>query len=110
MGEMLENGGNPWRGLIYGMTNRMPWKEGSDARAIWKIWDSFDMQGSKMMGCLDRKNPVTTDQPRVLTTSYLQNKRAMISVATWADIGDTERSHLKIDWQKWVSIPKRRRS
>jgi hypothetical protein len=24
MGEMLQDGGNPWRGMIYGMTNRMP--------------------------------------------------------------------------------------
>lgn len=25
MGEMLEGGGNPWRGMLYGMTSRMPW-------------------------------------------------------------------------------------
>ncbi len=25
MGEMLEKGGNPWRGMTFGMTNRMPW-------------------------------------------------------------------------------------
>lgn len=24
MGEMLEGGGNPWRGMLYGMTGRSP--------------------------------------------------------------------------------------
>ena len=50
MGEMLEGGGNPWRGLVYGMTNRMPWTENSDPRPIWKVWDEFGMSGTKMIG------------------------------------------------------------
>ncbi|MGH7658471.1 MAG: glycoside hydrolase domain-containing protein, partial [Gemmatimonadales bacterium] len=25
MGEMLQDGGNPWRGMVFGMTNRLPW-------------------------------------------------------------------------------------
>jgi hypothetical protein len=25
MGEMLEKGGNPWRGMLFGMTRRLPW-------------------------------------------------------------------------------------
>ncbi|MGG7664314.1 glycoside hydrolase domain-containing protein [Dyadobacter sp. BHUBP1] len=98
MGEMLENGGNPWRGLIYGMTNRMPWKEGSDARAIWKVWDAFGMQGSKMLGYWTDANPVKTDHAKVLTTSYVQDKRALVSIASWAE-ADTS-FHLNIDWKK----------
>jgi hypothetical protein len=98
MGEMLENGGNPWRGLIYGMTNRMPWKEGSDARAIWKVWDAFGMQGSRMLGYWTDANPVSTDHPQVLTTSYVQDKRALVSIASWAE-GDAS-FHLNIDWKK----------
>lgn len=98
MGEMLENGGNPWRGLIYGMTNRMPWKEGSDARAIWKVWDAFGMQGSKMLGYWTDANPVKTDHAKVLTTSYVQDKRALVSIASWAE-ADTS-FHLNIDWEK----------
>lgn len=105
MGEMLENGGNPWRGLIYGMTNRMPWKEGSDARAIWKVWDAFDMQGSRMLGYWTENNPVTTDQPQVLTTSYVQNKRALVSIASWA--ADDTSFRLRIDWKKLGIDPQR---
>ena len=41
-GEMLEGGGNPWRGMVYGMTNRLGW--GGDPRPIWKFWDDFGIQ------------------------------------------------------------------
>ena len=37
-GEMLQGGGNPWRGMIYGMTNRLGWC--GDPRPMWKVWDS----------------------------------------------------------------------
>ena len=50
MGEMLEGGGNPWRGLVFGMTNRMPWSETADPRPIWKVWDEFGMEGARMIG------------------------------------------------------------
>jgi len=80
------------------MTNRMPWKEGSDARAIWKVWDAFGMQGSKMLGYWTDANPVKTDHAKVLTTSYVQDKRALVSIASWAE-ADTS-FHLNIDWKK----------
>lgn len=40
MGEMLEGGGNPWRGMLYGMTGRSP---RVDNGPLWKLWDSFGM-------------------------------------------------------------------
>ena len=68
MGEMLEKGGNPWRGMIYGMTNRMPWSDNADPRPIWKVWDDFGMQGTKMFGYWSPNCPVKTDNPDVLAT------------------------------------------
>jgi hypothetical protein len=50
MGEMLQDGGNAWRGMIYGMTNRMPWSDNADPRPIWKIWNQFGIKGSEMIG------------------------------------------------------------
>ena len=47
MGEMLEGGGNPWRGMLYGMTGRSP---RVDNGPLWKLWDSFGMQNSEMIG------------------------------------------------------------
>ena len=37
-GEMMGSG-NPWRGMVYGMTNRLGW--GGNPRSLWKLWDEF---------------------------------------------------------------------
>jgi hypothetical protein len=103
MGEMLEGGGNPWRGMVYGMTNRMPWTENADPRPIWKVWDAFGMQGTKMVGYWSPSCPVKTDNAAVLTTVYLKRgagdgkqAAALVALASWAE-GDTTVS-LHIDW------------
>ena len=98
MGEMLQGGGNPWRGMIYGMTNRMPWSDNADPRPIWKLWDDFGMQGTKMIGYWVDDNPVKTSNEKVLATIYKKKGTALISLASWADT-DTE-IDLKIDWKK----------
>ncbi|MDQ2720865.1 MAG: DUF6067 family protein [Bacteroidota bacterium] len=98
MGEMLQGGGNPWRGMIYGMTNRMPWSDNADPRPIWKVWDNFGMQGSDMIGYWSNNCPVKTDNDKVLATVYKKKGAALISIASWAE-DDTE-IELKIDWKK----------
>jgi hypothetical protein len=98
MGEMLQGGGNKWRGMVYGMTNRMPWSDGADPRPIWKAWDDFGMKGTKMIGYWVDDNPVKTDHEKVLATVYKKDGAAMVSIASWED-SDTE-IQLKIDWQK----------
>jgi hypothetical protein len=103
MGEMLEGGGNPWRGMVYGMTNRMPWTENADPRPIWKVWDDFGMQGTKMIGYWSPSCPVKTDNPAVLATVYkkqggavAKNGAALVAIASWAGQDTTVR--LQIDW------------
>lgn len=98
MGEMLQGGGNPWRGMIYGMTNRMPWSDNADPRPIWKVWDNFGMKGSKMIGYWSDNCPVKTDNDKVLATVYEKNGSSLISIASWADT-DVE-VQLNIDWKK----------
>jgi hypothetical protein len=98
MGEMLEGGGNPYRGMIYGMTNRMPWSDGADPRSIWKLWSDFCMKGSKMIGYWSEHVPASTNKETVLATVYKKEKSALISVASWSD--KTEEVELKIDWKK----------
>ncbi|OKS86293.1 glycoside hydrolase domain-containing protein [Mucilaginibacter polytrichastri] len=97
MGEMLQGGGNPWRGMIYGMTNRMPWSDNADPRPIWKAWDNFGMQGTKMIGYWVDNNPVKTNNNKVLATIYKKDKKTMIAIASWAD-SDTS-IKLLIDWK-----------
>ena len=96
MGEMLQDGGNPWRGMIYGMTNRLPWS-GRNPADIWKVWDEFGMADSRMIGYWVEANPVKTDDPDILATTYAKSGRALISLASWSP-GPTM-ARLKIDWK-----------
>jgi hypothetical protein len=98
MGEMLEKGGNPWRGMLYGMTNRMPWTENADPRPIWKVWDQFGMEGTKMIGYWSPSCPVRTDNEKVLATVYKKKGAMLVSLASWAEQDTTIR--LQIDWKR----------
>jgi len=100
MGDMLHLGGNPWRGMIYGMTVRYPWgTEGitCDPRDIWKIWDSFGIDKATMKGYWDATCPVITTNPSVLATAYLRDGKTLVSVASWAT--STVDVKLQIDWK-----------
>ena len=97
MGEMLQDGGNPWRGMLYGMTNRMPYQKLTPAD-LWKAWDQFGIKGSKMIGYWSPNIPVKTDNDKVLTTVYSRAGKAMVAVASWAESDVAVK--LAIDWGK----------
>ncbi|RFM30598.1 hypothetical protein DXN05_01550 [Deminuibacter soli] len=97
MGEMLQDGGNPWRGMIYGMTNRLGWTNVNDPRPLWKLWQSFGLEKSAMIGYWSGNCPVTTSNGKVLATVYKKDGKAMVAIASWAD-ADTE-VQLNIDWK-----------
>lgn len=98
MGEMLQGGGNPWRGMIYGMTNRLPWSDNADPRPIWKAWNYFGIAGSRMIGYWVKNSPVKTSEADILATIYKKNKKAMVAIASWADNNRSVR--LTIDWNQ----------
>ncbi len=97
MGEMLEGGGNPWRGMIYGITNRLPWSANADPRPIWKLWDSFGIQQSEMIGYWSPNCPVKTNNEKVLATVYKKKGVTLISIASWAN--DNTNVQLNINWE-----------
>lgn len=99
-GDMLEGGGNPWRGMLYGMTVRYPWVTDDvscDPRALWKVWDAFGIDGSEMVGYWEDTTPVRTDNADVLATTYRRSGAALIAIASWAH--DTVQVRLRIDWK-----------
>lgn len=107
MGDMLHSGGNPWRGMVYGMTVRYPWyTEGvnCDPRDIWAVWDDFGIADAKMQGYWEQDPVVTTGNPDVLATAYIRKDRLLIAIASWAQ--DTVAVRLNINWQKIGWVPK----
>lgn len=97
MGEMLQGDGNLWRGMVYGMTNRLGWSDKSDPKPIWKLWNDIGMQGTEMIGYWSSHCPVKTTNDKVLATVYKKKGLALISVASWAD-ADVD-IQLTIDWK-----------
>jgi hypothetical protein len=107
MGDMLQGGGNPWRGMVYGMTTRYPWTTDGvkcNPGDIWKVWDDFGISGSKMIGYWDENPVVTTSHPDVFATAYLKADKMLVSLASWADKPVSVK--LKIDWGKAGLNPK----
>lgn len=98
MGEMLWEGGNKWRGMLYGMTARNPGYN-VDNRPLWKFWDAFGLHDSEMIGYWVKDNPVQTGQEKTLATIYRHTgKKTLIALATWEDADATV--DLSIDWER----------
>jgi hypothetical protein len=98
MGEMLgdNRGGNVYRGMVYGITNRLPWT--GDPRGLWKIWDDFGIQESKMIGYWSEECPVKTNFNDVLATAYIGKSKTMIALASWNK--NPQNIKMTIDWKK----------
>ena len=94
MGEMLQDGGNPWRGMLFGMTARLPWA--GDPRPLWQMWDQVGIAEARMHGWWDPSSPVKTGRDDVLATAYVKHGKTLIAIASWAP--DTVDLHLRIDW------------
>jgi len=102
MGEMLEKGGNPWRGMVFGMTTRLPWS--GDPRPLWRLWDQFGITEAEMIGYWSPNCPIKTCHPQILATVYKKKKEALVAIASWAE--KQENCPLAIDWKKLGLDPK----
>jgi hypothetical protein len=98
-GQMLQGGGNPWRGMVYGITNRAGYagKVGGPTE-IWKFWDQYNFNDKKMIGYWDEKNPVKSSNDRVKATLYRGAEECIIALANWGD--RDERCSLDMDWDQ----------
>jgi len=93
-GEMLEGGGHPWRGLLYGMTSRI---YGSvDMRPIWKLFDDYEIAESEMLGYWVDRSPIKTDMENIRSTVYVHDDHILIAIGSWSE--NDEKVSLIIDW------------
>jgi len=96
MGEMLEGGGNPWRGMVFGMTARLPWA--GDPRPLWKVWDAFGLGESRMIGWWAPSRPVKTGRSDVVATTFVRPGRALVALASWSP--GAVNVTLDVDWAR----------
>ncbi|MGR0158682.1 glycoside hydrolase domain-containing protein [Paenarthrobacter nitroguajacolicus] len=92
MGEMLEGGGNPWRGMVFGMTGRAP---AVDNRPLWEFWAETGLEHAQMQGFWDPQSPVRSSHPDVLATTWLTERGMVVALASWAE--HTEQVRLIFD-------------
>ncbi len=96
-GEMLQGGGNPWRGMLYGMTTRYHENLNAWPTPMWDFWDKFGIQDAQMIGYWDESCPVKTDHPQVLATIYRKKRKTLVALASWAK--EPVSCHLDINWK-----------
>lgn len=95
-GQMLNNAGNPWRGMVYGITNRPGWA--GDPSELWKFWDAVHIDSTLMIGYWDPACPVKSDNPLVKATVYRGKERSIVAVAGWGK--EDQIATLAVDWKK----------
>jgi len=93
MSEML-GGANPWRGMVFGETGRLPWS--GDPRGLWAAWDEYGMQGTEFLPFFLEDPPVGTDQADVLATAYRRDGRSFVALGSWAK--EEVEVKLSVDW------------
>lgn len=82
MGEILEGGGNPWRGMVFGMTGRVP---AVDNRPLWRFWANNGLEEATMIGYWASDAPIRSSNPEVLATTWLASDgSAVVALASWA--------------------------
>ena len=96
MGEMLQDGGNLWRGMVFGMTGRMP--RVLTNVELWRFWDRYGLPRSEMLGFWSSACPVSTDSEEVKATVYRGGSATVIAVASWAD--RAVRTRIAVDWHR----------
>ena len=92
---MLQDGGNPWRGMLYGITSRLPWA--GDPTPLWRLWDQYDIANTDMIGYWVPASPVKTGRSDILATTYRGKTSTLVSIASWAK--EPGSVSLQIDWK-----------
>ena len=94
--QMLQGGGNPWRGMVFGMTNRLGW-HGPTPEHIWRFWDRYQFVARDMIGFWDPVCPVRTSVPEMGATVFRGENDAVVALANWTD--KPVESKIVVDWK-----------
>ncbi|TLV00311.1 glycoside hydrolase domain-containing protein [Dyadobacter luticola] len=94
-GQMLEGGGNPWRGMVYGITNRSGWT-GNTPDELWKFWDEHNCKDKELLGYWDKNCPVTTNNEHIMASVFKGENESIIAIANWEK--EAQSTSVLIDW------------
>lgn len=95
--QMLNKGGNPWRGMVFGITNRLGWFKAKTPEHIWKFWDDYHIERKQMIGFWNDDVPVKTDNDKTEATIYKGKDEVTIALANWTS--EPQKCKLNINWK-----------
>lgn len=82
MSEMLQGGGNPYRGMVFGETARLGTQP--VVYEILKVQRAFDMTDTRMLGFWNPECPVVCENDHIKATAFVkEDGRALIAMANW---------------------------
>ncbi len=79
MSEMLQDGGNPYLGMVYGATGRHSYSKFNPA-PIWELQDKFGIHDAKMIGYWSETPCFSCNHPEVKATTFINKKGEMLVV------------------------------
>lgn len=98
-GEMLGRG-NPFRGLLFGMTDRAGW--GGGPSGLWKFFDAVKLGDMELIGWWDDECPVKVEGSDEIKASVWKGReRSVLVIANFAQEPRTAQLHFtscKADW------------
>ena len=103
-GQMLAGGGNKWRGMVYGMTNRLGWT-GPSPDPLWKFWDAVRIQDMEMTGYWDERTPVRCSSDSVKVTVYRDASMTVLALGNWGNTAQTVTLDLDMRSFGWSRMP-----
>jgi hypothetical protein len=86
--------GNPHRGLLFGMTNRLSWTKDSDPTNMWELFDKYSLGDCELIGPWDSRNNVKLSNPNVYATLYKRGDKKFIALGNWTDEEQTVKIEL----------------
>lgn len=96
-GQMLQDGGNPWRGMVYGITNRAGWVKNPPDH-LWQFWDRYGIKDKTMIGYWDSGTPVSTDNDSIKVTLYKGATKSMLAVGNFSSAD--QQCSVHVDFKK----------
>lgn len=96
-GQMLEGGGNPWRGMVYGITNRAGWTK-YPPKYLWKFFDDYKFSTREMTGYWDKECPVKLDNPELKASVFKGKEDIVVAIGNWS--AGPQKCKLYVDLKK----------
>lgn len=105
MSEMLQDGGNPYLGMVYGTTGRL--YHTTDTKSpipMWKLWEDFNIENADMIGYWDEQPVVMTNHKSVKATAFYNKNTNQTLVVVGNFKNQDETVSLQID-RKRLNLP-----